>query len=264
MLELGEGNEKTIIGVVHLLPLPGSPDFEDMDSVVDRAFSDADILVKNGVDALIVENYGDKPFLKKVSRMTVSSLSVICSKINDEFDVPIGINVLRNDWKSALSIAKTLELSFIRVNVYTGSCRTPEGYIEGESGNIQRFRREHDIDTSIFADIQVKHGDTIYPRDIESSARAAFERGLADALIVSGELTGASASMEDIKKAKNNVNVPVLAGSGVDEKNVDEVLTHCDGAIIGTFFKKKGITSNPVSEERAKTLMMKVNNHDSI
>ncbi|MEF8874961.1 MAG: BtpA/SgcQ family protein [Candidatus Thermoplasmatota archaeon] len=255
--------DKPVIGVVHLLSLPGSPDFGDMEAAVDRALSDAESLVENGVDGLIIENYGDKPFVKKVSRMTVSSLSVVCSKIKDKFDVPIGVNVLRNDWKSALSIAKPLKLSFIRVNVYTGSCRTPTGYIEGEAGRIQRFREKYDIDTPIFADILVKHADTIYPDSIENAAETASERGLADALIVSGKLTGEPVSLEDIKKAKNTVDVPVLAGSGVDDHNVNEVLTHSDGAIIGTYFKENGITSNVVSEERVKNLMSRINEEDS-
>ncbi|MFP4609348.1 MAG: BtpA/SgcQ family protein [Candidatus Aenigmatarchaeota archaeon] len=250
--------EKPIIGVVHLPPLPGSPDFTSMDDVVKRAMKDTESLVDGGVDGLIVENYGDKPFLKKVSKMTVSSLSVVCSKLRDRFELPMGINVLRNDWESALSIAKALQLSFARINVYIGCCAAAEGLIEGEAGKMMRFKRRFDVPTSIFADIQVKHAETLYPKDIKRAATAASERGMADALIVTGKRTGRPVDLEDLKKAKNSVGIPVLAGSGVDKSNVKEVLKRSDGAIIGTYFKEEGKTSNPVSEERVKSLMKEV------
>ncbi len=256
MLDFNE--DKPIIGVVHLLPLPGSPGFESLEPILTRALSDAKSLIDGGVDGLIIENYGDRPFMKRVSKMTVSSFSMVCAKIEEMCDLPMGINVLRNDWESALSMAKSLGSSFVRVNVYIGCCITPEGIMEGEAGNIMRFRKKHDIDASIFADIQVKHADVHYPKDMVTAAVEASERGMVDALIVSGKRTGKPVDLEDLEKAKYSVDVPVLVGSGIDDKNVKEVLNHSDGAIVGTYFKEDGVTSNPVSEERVKHLLKEI------
>ncbi|MBS3817368.1 MAG: BtpA/SgcQ family protein [Candidatus Thermoplasmatota archaeon] len=255
---LGFSKDKPIVGVVHLLPLPGSPRFESMESVKERALNDAKDMIQNGVDGLIIENYGDKPFKKTVSKMTVSALSAVCSKVKDRFDVPIGLNVLRNDWKSALSISHTLDLDFVRINVYSGCYGTPSGYIEGEAGEIQRFREKFDMETFIMADIDVKHAKSIYPEDIKTAALDATERGMADGLIVTGDRTGRAVDLEDLKAARENVNVPIFAGSGVDDQNVIDVLRNSDGIIVGTYLKEDGITSNRVSPERVKNLVKKV------
>lgn len=51
------GVNKPIIGMVHLMPLPGAPAYEGwIDVVIDYALRDAKTLVENGVDGLIVEN----------------------------------------------------------------------------------------------------------------------------------------------------------------------------------------------------------------
>lgn len=254
---LGFETDKPIIGVVHLPPLPGSPRFENLDRVERRAIHDAERLAKGGVDGLIVENYGDQPFNKETSKMTVSSLSVICSKIKDVFKGPIGVNVLRNDWKSALSISHVLDLSFVRINVYTGCYSTPSGYIEGEAGKIERFRDKFDMKIFILADIDVKHAEAIYPKNVRDAAQDAADRGNADGLIVTGERTGEEVRLNDLEEVKECVDVPVLAGSGVNDENIKEVLSNSHGAIIGTYFKEDGVTSNKVSLSRVKELVEK-------
>ena len=249
--------DKPIIGVIHLSPLPGSPGFENLERIKRRAIHDTKKLTEGGVDGLIVENYGDQPFDKVTSKITVSALSVVCSEIKDIFEGPIGVNVLRNDWKSALSISNVLDLSFVRINIYSGCYSTPCGYIEGEAGRIERFRDQFDMKNFILADIDVKHAKRIYPDSISSAARDAADRVNADALIVTGKRTGKVVHLDDLKIAKESVDVPVLAGSGVNDNNIKEVLSNSDGAIVGTYFKEDGITANKVSKRRVIELIEK-------
>lgn len=255
---LGFKVKKPIIGVVHLSPLPGSPCFDSMKSVLNSALEDANRLIEEGVDGLIIENFGDKPFVKKVNDMTTSAMSVVIAEITKISDIPIGINVLRNDWKSALSIAKALNLDFVRINVYSSIEATPEGIIEGGAGEIQRFRENNDIKCFILADIHVKHGNTIYPKDIEEAAIEATERGLADALIISGNRTGKEIDHDEFKKVKSLVETPIFIGSGLNEENVKKMMTTADGGIVGTYFKKDGEVDNSVSSKRVKNFMCKI------
>ena len=54
-----------IIGVVHLKALPGSPLYaNNLDQIYEYALKDAETLVKGGVDSIIIENFGDNPFIK--------------------------------------------------------------------------------------------------------------------------------------------------------------------------------------------------------
>ncbi|MFW6038113.1 MAG: BtpA/SgcQ family protein [Candidatus Saliniplasma sp.] len=241
-----------LIGMVHLDPLPGSPGYDDSHDIVESALQDARALEGGGIDAVLVENYGDKPYSLKVSEETYDAFLKICSELKDEIDTPMGVNVLRNDWKSALRTADKLDLDFARVNVYTGITMTEQGMIEGESDKIQRFKKDNRINASIFSDIHVKHGKTLYPESIETAALDAVERGCADAVIVSGPRTNEPVNIDDLKKVKDTVEVPVLVGSGVRLSNVKEILRYSNGAIVGSAFKHGGITDNKVSQTRVE------------
>ena len=55
--------KKPVIACVHLLPTPGSPQYDgNIDQIYERALAEAKIFSDCGVDALIVENFRDGPF----------------------------------------------------------------------------------------------------------------------------------------------------------------------------------------------------------
>jgi len=247
--------DNTLIGMVHLDALPGSPDHQGMSTVVERAIEDAKDLQQGGVKAVLVENFGDKPYPKKISKETYQGFREVCGEVKHNIDLPVGVNVLRNDWISALNLAKELELSFIRVNVYIGVTLTDQGVIQGKADEIQRYIKSENIEISIFADIHVKHGKTLYPEDIITGAVEAERRGGVDALIVSGPATGESAGIEEVKAVKKCADVPVLVGSGVRLSNVKRFFEHADGAIIGSAFKYRGKAENRVNPTRVENMV---------
>lgn len=54
---------KAIVGMAHPLPLPGLPRYAgSLEAILDAVLSDASALAEGGVDALIVENFGDLPY----------------------------------------------------------------------------------------------------------------------------------------------------------------------------------------------------------
>ena len=78
------------------------------------------------------------------------------------------------------------------------------------------------------------------------------ERGLVDAIIVSGELTGAETKTEDVDIVRQNTNLPILIGSGVTPENLHKVFSRVEGIIVGSYFKKDGKGNNLVEEARVK------------
>ncbi len=258
MLDLVFGCTKPVIGMVHLLPLPGSPRWAgDLEGVLERARRDAAALASGGVSGIIVENFGDAPFVRgRVAAHTVAAMAVAVKEVQRVAGLPLGINVLRNDGMSALAIACATGASFVRVNVLTGAVVADEGLIQGCAAGLLRYRRELGARTLVFADILVKHSTPLGGRDVRRAARTAVERGLADAIIVSGPATGEEASLEEVSAAREAVpGVPVLVGSGVTEANARDFLSVADGAIVGTDLKRDGVVSNPVDAERARRLM---------
>src|SRR5438552_13240457 len=115
---------RPLIGMVHLLPLPGSPRWNgSMAEVIDAALADARALADGGIDALIVENWGDAPFPPgRVEAAPVAALGVVAREIRRAHPASVlGINVLRNDGRSALAVAAAAGADFIRVNVHAGA-----------------------------------------------------------------------------------------------------------------------------------------------
>ncbi len=226
-----------VIGVVHLKPLPGSPNYTSLEEVVEDAIRDAKILEEGGVDAIIIENYGDKPFKKEVGKEVVACMTAIALEVKREISLPIGINVLRNDAIAALSIAKAVKADFIRVNQLFFPSITPEGIIDSKADEIMRFKRFIDCNAMIFADISVKHA--IHLASIEDYILNA-ERSLADALILTGKTTGAEVNLNELKYVRKIVDMPLIVGSGVTAENVSKIVEFCDGVIVGTYFKRRG------------------------
>jgi membrane complex biogenesis BtpA family protein len=255
------GAPKYVIGVVHLLPLPGSPRWGgEMSQVLERAVLDARALEDGGVNGLIVENFGDAPFCKdSVEAHTVAAMTLAVSAVRAAVKIPVGVNVLRNDSRSALAIAAVTGASFIRVNVHTGAMLTDQGLIEGQAYETIRFRKELGAEIKILADVLVKHAVPLGDQTLEQAAKDTVYRGLADALIVTGSGTGEPTAMEDVLRTKEAVpDYPLLVGSGVHEGNVADLLSLADGVIVGTSLKEDGMVTNPVDQARVARLVASV------
>jgi membrane complex biogenesis BtpA family protein len=253
----GEG--KILIGVVHLLPLPGSARWNgNLKSVMNRARLEAGILQDGGAHGVIVENFGDAPFSTgQVGPDTVSGITLAVNAVKDAVGLPIGINMLRSDAYSAMAVAAATETDFIRVNVHYGVMVAEEGIIQGKAHETLRYRRSLGAQerVKIFADVLVKHAVPLGSVDMAQVARETVARGLADVLVVSGPATGAAAALDDVEVVKKAVpHVPVLIGSGIDEGNVLDFLALADGAIVGTSLKVDGIVGNPVDPLRVQRL----------
>src|SRR3954463_9223989 len=257
MKDLLKGKRKLLIGVVHLGPLCGSPRWKgELDKVLRLAVADAVAYERGGADAGVIENFGDVPFTKgSVGPETVAAMSAAGCAIRSAVRLPIGFNVLRNDARSALALAAACGGSFIRVNVHSGAMLTDQGLIEGDAFNTVRYRAQVCPKAQIFADVHVKHAVPLGDWTIEDSARDTIERGLANALIVSGSGTGMAADPGDVQRVRSACpTAKLLLGSGVNLANLEGFLPLADGFIVGSSLKKSGKLSNPVDPKRVAAL----------
>lgn len=246
-----------VIGMVHLRALPGSPRWDgDMVAVVRAALDDARALAEGGADALMVENHGDVPFTAgRVDAASVAGMAVAVAEIRRQVPLPVGVNVLKNDVRSALAVAAATGARFVRVNVHVGAVAADQGIIQSEAHDTLRYRRLLGVDVAILADVQAKHGMPLAPVPIEQEARDCFSRGLADALVVSGTATGEPTPMTDLKRVRGAVpEAPLLVGSGATAETVAELLSVADAVIVGTSVKRDGRLANPVDVERVRRL----------
>lgn len=243
-----------LVGMVHLLPLPGSPRFGgSMDQVIEVAVSDAATLVEAGFPALMVENFGDVPFYADdVPSETVAAMTVAVREVTATGH-PVGVNVLRNDGLSALSVAAATGAQFIRINVLSGVMYTDQGPIVGRAAQVQRKRRQLCPDVEVWADVMVKHATPPAGLDIAQATTDLLERGLADAIVVSGSGTGSEPDRTRLKEVRSTVggDVRVAVGSGASEDNLDTLCEFADTMIVGSAVKAGGVASNRPDPHRA-------------
>lgn len=253
-----------LIGVVHLLPLPGDPGCAtpDFGPAYARAKADAEALVAGGVDGLIVENFGSAPFAKgcegdRVPAHQAAALARVCLMCKG-LDVPVGVNCLRNDAITALGIAAACGLDFIRVNVHCGAYVTDQGLIEGEAATSLRYRQALGVADSvaIAADVLVKHAAPLAPLEPEVATRDCVLRGMADAVIVTGSGTGQPVDPQLLERVRGAAEGrPVLIGSGLNPDSADALMSVADGAIVGSWLKVDGRVHNPVDRARVSAMV---------
>ncbi|MEW5866952.1 MAG: BtpA/SgcQ family protein [Bacillota bacterium] len=254
------GVSKPIIGMIHLLALPGSPNYkgDGLAHIVEAAVRDATRLKDGGVDAILVENYRDYPFKPATTDPeTVASMTAVIKEISREVNLPIGVQILRNSAISGLAVAHATGSQFMRVNVLVEAMATDQGIIQGCAHDLLRYRKslgaEHIL---ILADVHSKHAAPIGNRPVEESAKDTAHRGMADALIISGARTGAEPDIDKLRRVRNAVpDTPIVIGSGFSRENAKELFKYANGAIVGTSLKEGGVTENPVDESRVKNLM---------
>ncbi len=256
------GLKKAVIGMIHAQALPGTPRYAgDFAAVRGKALLEARIYKDAGVDMIAVENMHDVPYLNRgAGHEITAAMAVIGNEVKNASGLPCGIQILAGGNIQALAAASAAGLDFIRAEGFVFAHVADEGLIGSDAGELLRYRKSIGAEKiKVFTDIKKKHSSHAITADIPvgETGRAA-EFFLSDALIVTGERTGAEASLEDIRAVKSSVAIPVLVGSGVTLENVGKYLEAADALIVGSHFKKDGRWQSPLDAKRVAAFMEKV------
>lgn len=229
-----------VIGMIHLPPLPGYPDSPGIDSLVEHALRDLATLEDAGVDGVLVENEYDRPHrVKATAEVTAAMTRITRDLVAARRSARIGCEILLNDPLASLAAAGAAGADFIRSDYFVDRMSRPEyGEFEIDPEGLLRYRDAIGAGSVlVLADIQVKYATMIEPRPLAASARLAARSG-ADAVIVTGTMSGNAPSVGDLEAAAGDL--PVLIGSGLDPDNAGRLLAACDGAIVGTAIMAEG------------------------
>ena len=249
----------TLVGMVHLGRLFGEGRVQgpDLATVEAEAARDAERLAAAGFDAIFIENFGDRPFYPdEVPPWTIAALTRCVLAVQRAVGpaLPLGVNVLRNDARAALSVAAATGAHAIRVNVHVGAAVTDQGIIQGDAAATMRLRRALRADNvSIWADVDVKHSAPLGgPRPLEQEVEDLTKRGMADVVLVTGDGTGKGVDLDKLMSVKKVASKPVLVASGATIDTLHELARASDGVVVGSALREGGVPGGPVDAGRAR------------
>ena len=261
MFEFFAGKTKAVIGMAHIGALPGSPLYDaegGTTKLVDDVARDVEHLQAGGIDAIMFGNENDRPYLLKATPESIAAMSAVVMALRPSLKVPFGVNYLW-DPAASVAIAAATGAAFVR-EIFTGVFASDMGVWAPDAATPARMRRNLGrSDLKLLFNINAEFSHSLDQRPIALRAQSAVFSSLADAILVSGPLTGQPADASDLKAVTDAINdVPVFANTGVRVDNVADVLSHADGCIVGTHFKIDGDTWNAVDPDRVKRFMDKV------
>jgi membrane complex biogenesis BtpA family protein len=249
-----------IIAMAHFPPLPGAPLYagQSIGGIVDQVGTDVAALQDGGVDGVMFCNENDRPYVLKARPETIAVMSAVVAALGRDLRVPHGIDILW-DPIAALAVAKATGGRWVR-EVFTGAYAGEVGLWDTACGEALRYRRAIDAQhVRVLYNVNAEFAAPLAPRPLDAVARSIAFTALADALCVSGPLTGSAVALDDLSAVRAGApDMPLFANTGVTAENVRDRLAIADGAIVGTSLKVDGVTWNPVDRQRTERLMAAV------
>jgi membrane complex biogenesis BtpA family protein len=248
--------------MIHLPALPGTPHSRSsIAEIVASACHEAEILAEAGVDALLIENMHDRPYLRAaVGPEVVSAMTATACAIRRNFSRPCGVQVLAAANEEALAVAFGAGLDFIRAEGFVFAHVADEGIIEGCAATLLRARKAWGAGSvKIFTDIKKKHSSHALTADVSLAETAkAADFFCSDGVIVTGTATGEPVDLDELAAVAGATRLPVLVGSGATLENLDALFPHASAVIVGSHFKQSGGWEGAVDAGRVRAFMQHV------
>jgi hypothetical protein len=261
LFDFFQGKSKAVIGMVHIPALPGTPLYDargGMNKLLASAAADIDALQTGGIDAVMFGNENDRPYSLKAPPASIAAMSAVIAALKPLLKVPFGVNYLW-DPVASVAIAAATGAQFVR-EIFTGVYASDMGLWVPDCDGALHARRNLEVPgLKLLYNINAEFAASLDSRPIELRAKSAVFSALADAILVSGPITGQATSQSDLRKVREAVQeVPVFANTGVNPENIAEVMALADGCIVGTYFKIDGNTWNAVDPARVRRFMDRV------
>jgi membrane complex biogenesis BtpA family protein len=251
--------KKFLAAMIAVQPLPGSPLYRGDDAqIITQALSDLHAYAETGVDAIILENSHDLPYIKPpLPARAVEVMEQVAREVRKQFQGPIGIQMLEAANETALEIACEADLDFLRVEGYVFAHIGGAGLLEGCAGRLLRRRKELGCEQiKIFGDVKKKHCSHALTGDLDildEIKQAEFF--LVGGVIVTGARTTEPPNLTELRQVKKHAYVPVLIGSGMTPQNIRAYFKLADGFIVGSTFREDGKFLGQLDRKRLEQFM---------
>ena len=230
------GVTKPILAMLHLQG-------DGREDILERALRETEILVANGVDALVVEDYfGSSADIE----------AVLAAFAQNSPGVPYGVNVL-DDGAASFALADRYGATFVQMDSIVG--HLPPDQDAAFAAETEAIRRKSEA--ILLGGVRFKYQPVLSGNPLEADLKIATDR--CDAVVVTGNLTGEETSLAKIAEFRSVLgDFPLVVGAGVTAQNCREQLALTDAAIVGSWLKDTGSADGEVSAARVAEFMAAV------
>lgn len=250
---------KPIIGLLHLDPLPSDPFYGgSMEDVIENARRNLMALQNGGIDGILITNEFSTPFYTETTRSAFGAMCRVFGELKPLIRVPYGVETI-HDGEGCVEISAACDGQFTRC-LFTGAWVDYTGLRQRDPARTLRLRRElrmDDLSLCYFVE-----GEGLTPMDgasLVNKAKAILGGCRPEMLVVAGPGPGRQPDVSALRDVKAIAgDTAVFCGTGCNLGNVEEILSVCDGAWVGTALKQDGKIHGMIDEERVRAFMDRV------
>jgi uncharacterized protein len=235
------GKKKVVIGMVHLLPLPGTPFYQEgsMEQTLEKAVADATALHYGGADGCLIQTVDRVyPAADEADYARVAAMAMIAKTVADATgpEFQIGIQIMVNALKASVAVAKVCGGSFIRCAALVGATPSAGGMIEANPHDFLTYRNSIGArHVKLIAEVNSRHFHWLGDRSTADIARMAARAGAEAVEVAHADEETNARLVREVKQAMPQL--PVMLGGHTTHENVARRLAEADGVFVGACLK---------------------------
>lgn len=233
--------KKLVIGLVHLLPMPGTPLYQEgnLEKMTEKAIADCKALQNAGADGGLIQSVDVYyPATDDTDYARVATIAMIAGRVRAEVgpDFKIGVQLMWNCITPSLAACKAAGADFTRCTALAASADSPYGRTEANPLKVAEYRNKICAgNIGMISEISGYHFKGEYSKStIQQLAAASMRLGANAIEIMNKDFEMNERLVRDVKEAGN---FPVILGGGTSVENCKERLRSADGALVGTAFE---------------------------
>lgn len=252
--------KKAVVGMCHIQALPTDPFFDEtkgVDGVFEAALQDVKALQEGGIDGIQFTNEFSTPYQNSgyVSYSAITAMAYVIGRLKPYIKVPYGVNFI-GDPKASIELCKAVGAKWTRGTFY-GTWATNQGVLEGDSAGAYRIRHAVNYDDLKLIHYYIpENAAPIGFHDVWKAFCVHVAENKPDAVALCGNMAGQKADIDLLKKIREQFpQLVLLVTTGVNETNIQEILSIADAVFVGTSLKVNHNISEMVDRNAVEKLM---------